>query len=144
MQCLDVVSEGGHAGGKRKMQCLTDVYGEHAMTIPDGKDERRRMTRGRPKTWPGYVMTSRHGTYQYLLMLLLQTHDAGRPILDKSLRPIHAVIHFVNASTVRRLCEEVRHSNVHGGAHSNVHGHNVHGHNVGGQWTRHSAHNSST
>ena len=90
------------------MQWLTDVYGEHVMTIRDGKDERRRMTRGGRNTWPGYVVTSRHDTYEYLLMLLLQTHDSCRSILDESLRPIHTVIHLVNASTVRRLWEEAQ------------------------------------
>ena len=36
--------EGGHAGGRKrgKMECLTEVYGEHAVVTNDGKAERRK------------------------------------------------------------------------------------------------------
>ena len=75
------------------MMCLTDEGGGSALAIRDWKTEGR---------------VSRQGTYQYLLVLLLETHDAGRPVLDESFRAIHAVIHLVNASTVRRLWEGIR------------------------------------
>ena len=88
----DIVKEDLKEVGAREDEVFDRSVGRipYGYPTPDGKAEIRRV--------------SHQNTHQYILMLLLKTNNACRPILDESLRSTHTVIHLVNASTVRRLC----------------------------------------